>query len=67
MTRVRYFPRSALVMIRGRGITTTFQVTDRGSINPMLDWLGYRRVYSWQSDGANLTAYTERLRSQAAA
>lgn len=47
MTSVRYFPKSGLVLLKGRGITTTFHVNDRGNINHTLAWLGYDRVITW--------------------
>jgi len=67
MTTVRYFPITGIVLIRGLSITTTFRVRDRGNINHMLDWLGYRRVNQWEPDGANYVAHTERMRVQVAA
>lgn len=49
-TLVRYYARAKIVYMRGRGVTTTFRVSDRGQVNSMLDWLGYEHVTTWKDD-----------------
>lgn len=66
-TTVRYFPRSGLVLIKGRGVTTTFRVKERGTVNYMLGWLGYKHVNHWEQDGTAYSARTQRAIAAVAA
>ena len=63
MTSVRYFPRSGLVMLRGRDVTTTFRASDRHAVNHMLDWLGYQRIYAWSVHGDCHEGHTARQKN----
>jgi hypothetical protein len=73
-TVIRWYPRTGIVMLRSKSVTTTFRIgsTDIGArerhlINLMLDDLGYQRVHSWEPDGANFVARTDRARIRSAA